>query len=82
MPVGELLTKDGEPLFGYYIILQGQCSQHLSVTGQLGKAMLKFIMKSAAMVSLEKSYPKYLDRKVSEKFERLNSMNFNSRMMV
>ena len=38
---GDLLTNDGEEMQGFYIILSGQCSRHLSYRSALGKALRK-----------------------------------------
>jgi len=75
---GEKLVFDGENLEGFYIIIDGQCSRHMSLASQVGKCVKQKIMRSATRVALDDEYPKYLNRKI----ERLDSMDFSVNAML
>lgn len=75
---GDLLAKDGQELEGFSIIVDGQCSRHLSLISTLGKAFRAKILKSTTSKVLDDDYPKYFDRKI----RRLDSMDFSREGMI
>ena len=75
---GELLTEDGKDLDDFSIIIDGQCSRHMSMLSSLGKAFRAKILKSTTRKVLDDDYPGYFDRKI----RRLDSMDFSQEAMI
>ena len=75
---GDLLTQEGQKLEGFQIIVDGQCSRHMSMSAQIGKAIKQKYLPQAEKVALDDDYPLYLDREI----RRLDSMDFSPKKML
>ena len=75
---GDIIQKDGEVTDSFTIVIDGQCSRHLSMMSRVGKAMQEKFIRSATSRILDDDYPKYMSREIN----RIDDMDFSPNTML